>query len=455
MTEWGVLILGLLAKRTWPLLIPIALVLSACGANERESVTLSVAAAATPRSIAALDQPSLDAATGHTHVRSDGNRYAEGRAGLPNSPKTDISLGDTPVWVVGAEFGDSVLWAVILENGDTRAYISAPGNEIEEVVLPIVGRSATPPTLIVDGERVRLLRADETQKSLSPPVYAGLSPAFAFLDDGDLLFQEAGRVRGRSLDPPPDARMLTDEIGRLLLLTGATERYPHGVIGDRIEASGFRLFSETLRDDGVVDVSLEGDFVFEGSSPIWTDLDGDGDREIILTRSNASTGAQLVVYDETGALMARSPAIGSGSRWRHQIAAAPFGPGGAVEVVDVLTPHIGGVVEFFRLAGSQLVLAASLPGYSSHRIGSRNLDMAAAADFDGDGRVELLIPDDSMSRLAAIRRSRTGGNGAEEVWSLELPAAMSTNLGVATRADGRIEVAVGFDNETLRLWRAP
>ena len=453
--------LDLLAKRSWRLLIPIALILAACGTSEFEPAISSGTAAPdaldAPRSLAALDQPSLDAATGHTHVRSDGNRYAEGQAGLPNSPATDISLGDTPAWVVGAPFGDGVLWAVVLESGDTRAYISAPGEEIEEVLLPIVGRSASPPTLVVDGDRVRLLRADETQNSLSPPVYAGLSPTFAFLDDGDLLFQEGDRVRGRSLDSPPDARLLTDEIGRLLLLTGATERYPHGVTGDRIEASGFRLFSETLRDDGVVDASLEGDSVFEGSSPIWTDLDDDGEREIILTRSDAANGAQLVVYDETGALIARSPAIGRGSRWRHQIAAAPFGPGGATEVVDVLTPHIGGVVEFFRLAGSELVLAASLPGYSSHRIGSRNLDMAAAADFDGDGRVELLLPDDSMSRLAAIRRTLTGtgGNGAEEVWSLELPAGMSTNLGVATRADGRIEVAIGFENETLRLWRAP
>ncbi len=450
--------MGLLAKRTWPLLIAIALILTACGASEPEPATPpATAAAQTLRSIAALDQPSLDADTGHTYVRSDGNRYGVGRAGLPNSSPTDISVGGTPVWVVGAPFGDGLLWAVVLQTGESRAYISATGSKIEEVVLPVVGRSVTPPTLIVDGDRVRLLRADETQNSLSPPVYAGLSPAFAFLDDGDLLFQEGGRVNGRSLDPPPDARLLTDEIGRLLLLTGATERYPHGVIGDRIEASGFRLYSETLRDDEAVDVSLEGDFVFEGSSPIWTDLDGDGDREIILTRSDAANGAQLVVYDETGALIARGPAIGRGSRWRHQIAAAPFGPGGAVEIVDVLTPHIGGVIEFFRLAGSELVLTASLPGYSSHRIGSRNLDMAAAADFDGDGRVELLLPDDSVSRLAAIRRTLTGtgDNGAEEVWSLELPAGMSTNLGVATRADGRIEVAIGFDNETLRIWRAP
>ncbi len=443
----------LLARFIGPALLSAVTVLTACGSGVNE---LAAATESPPptglRSLPALDQPSLDAVTGQTHVSADGNRYAEGRAGLPNARPTDIALSAAPAWVVGAPFGDGILWAVVLDDGESMAFISTPGKEIEEVALSTVGKSATPPTLVVDGDRVRLLRADVTQNSLSPPIYAGLSPAFAFLDDGNLFFQEGGRVTSNQIGVPPDARLLRDEIGRLLLLTGATERYPHGVIGDRIEASGFRLFSESLRDDEAVDVTLPADSVFEGSSPIWADLDGDGDREIILTRSDASNGGQLMVYDETGVLIATGPGIGRGSRLRHQIAAAPIGPGGTVEVVDVLTPHIGGVVEFFRLDGDELVLAASLPGYSSHRIGSRNLDMAATADFDSDGRIELLLPDQAMSRLAAIARVR---DGAKEVWSLDLPAGMSTNLGVASRRDGRIEVAVGFDNGTLRLWRAP
>ena len=77
------------------------------------------------------------------------------------------------------------------------------------------------------------------------------------------------------------------------------------------------------------------------------------------------------------------PAIGRGNRWRHQIAVAPFGPNGERELVDVLTPHIGGVVEFYRMVGDRIEIVATVPGFTSHVIGSRNLDLALAADADG------------------------------------------------------------------------
>jgi hypothetical protein len=134
---------------------------------------------------------------------------------------------------------------------------------------------------------------------------------------------------------------LTDEQGRLLVLTSAADRYPHGVVGDGIEASGFALLDATLDESSMVTANVDANSVIEGISPIWADIDGDGDREIIVTVSNDQVGAGLVAYDETGAIVARGPVIGRGGRWRHQIAIAPFGPNGEIEIVDVLTPHIG------------------------------------------------------------------------------------------------------------------
>ena len=115
----------------------------------------------------------------------------------------------------------------------------------------------------------------------------------------------------------------------------------------------------------------------------------------------------------------------------------------------MLTPHIGGVVEFYRLEGKTLRLAATLPGYTSHRYGSRNLDLGVAGDFDGDGRVELLLPDRSMSRLAGIRRTATG---AKEAYSVPLGGTMASNPATAMLPDGKMIVGIGRKDGVLRLW---
>jgi hypothetical protein len=117
--------------------------------------------------------------------------------------------------------------------------------------------------------------------------------------------------------------------------------------------------------------------------------------------------------------------------------------------VDVLTPHIGGVVEFYQLSGSELQVLAQFPGYTSHVIGSRNLDMALAGDFDGDQKVEVLLPDQSRTELGAVRRT---ANGAELVWTLPVGDMVSTNLAAVSFPDGRMAIGVGRNDGVLRVW---
>jgi len=160
-------------------------------------------------------------------------------------------------------------------------------------------------------------------------------------------------------------------------------------------------------------------------------------------------GAQLVVYSESGERVATGDAIGLGYRWRHQIATAPFGPDGEIEVVDVLTPHIGGTVEFFQIEGGKLSKVAQVAGYTSHVIGSRNLDMAAAGDFDGDGSVELLLPNQARDELGAIRRT---SEGAEVVWNLPIEGQLNTNLGAVTLNNGMIIIGIGRTDNVFKFW---
>ena len=147
-----------------------------------------------------------------------------------------------------------------------------------------------------------------------------------------------------------------------------------------------------------------------------------------MTVSDAEQGARLVVYAESGEQIAASTAIGQGNRWRHQIAAGPFGPNGEMELVDVLTPHLGRVVEFFRLDGDELKVVARLEGYTSHVLGSHNLDQAAGGDFDSDGLLEVLLMTPDLTELAAVQHTTAG---AMVIWTVPAGGIVTTNLGTA------------------------
>ncbi len=128
---------------------------------------------------------------------------------------------------------------------------------------------------------------------------------------------------------------------------------------------------------------------------------------------------------------------------------APFGPDGEIELVVMLTPHIGGVVEFYRLREGKLDIVARLPEPTFHVNGSRNLDMALASDLDGDGRTELLVLSRGLTTLIGIHRTESG---AEEAWSVEIDGRVSTNIAAVETASGGMAIGVGHSNGALRIW---
>lgn len=390
---------------------------------------------------------------GLTYQQMNGNRYAPGKGNLPAQTPIDIDLSDIPTWVVATPYQDGVIWYVTLQNGAVHAYYSSTRGVSEVSSVPSKLPPEMPPILkTTDNNSSLIFVPNPAQSKITHPILLPQSKIkVAIVSNGDLEF--IGDSDETLLTLPVnallDARLLVDERDRILLLTNPTDRYNHGVLGDHFEAASITLI-ETFPEPRVAGIiSLPENEVVEGIAPIWVDLTGDGKREIIATISDRSLGAGIVVFSESGERLAEGPKMGQPNRWRHQIAVGDFLVQGEPELAVVRTPHIGGVVEFYRYSEGDFEPVAQLPGVTSHVIGSRNLDMSVAGDFDGNGTTELLVLNPSLTELVAVRRVP---ESAEIIWNIPLDGKLNTNLATATLSDGNIVLGVGRTDGVLRLW---
>lgn len=356
---------------------------------------------------APIDDPA--ASLGRVDLQPTGNRVIPGPGALTTTDPVTVELPEPATWILPARTTeDDATWLAIAESG-------------EAMVITLDGTTAASP----------LTFGPDPRPPFAPEDLAAVA---------------------RFSDPLPDTRVVSD--GPIdLALTSPTDRYPHGVLGDRIEAGSISLIDE----EGIESTPIVVDDIdaIEAVSPMVADVDGDGELDVLATVSNADDGARLVVYRRTGEVLAQSAPIGRGNRWRNLLAVASVGPNGELEVIDVRTPHIGGTLQFFRLdapAGT-LTRVAAVDGYSTHSIGSRNLDLGIVSDADGDGRLEVIVPTQSMDQLAVVARV-DGPGGTVEVARVELGARMTTNLGAQRLGDGTVAHAVGTDDGRVLLWRA-
>lgn len=181
-----------------------------------------------------------------------------------------------------------------------------------------------------------------------------------------------------------------------------TDRYAHGVLGDRIEWAAL----EAEDPNGVVRAyHIPDASVFEDIAPRLFDIDGDGEREAWVIRADATDGARIEAYGIVGDRLVRrfaGPAIGTGFRWLNPIGVADFDGDGVREAAYIETPHIGGIITVLKPMGDKLEIVARMGGYSTHKIGSKRLDLGAVADLDGDGAAEMILPTQLHDRLAVI-----------------------------------------------------
>lgn len=389
---------------------------------------------------------------GYTHGRASGNRVAEGRGDLPGSRPVDTRLGGEPLWVVGVPMEEDVGWVVALRSGRLEAFrLDAGTGEIEPwLVAPDELPAGSPPLVVSRGEELRLLAPPTGSSTLTHPVPLNERPGARLLtvaQDGQLSVVPG--LYGLGVLALPDARAVRSEGGDIAILSDPTNRYEHGALGDDLEAGSISLLEPHADGPEVVgEVRPESGGVFEGLAPLW--FEAGGEELLAVTESAANVGSRISAYRPDGSLAAAGPFVGEPMRWRHLLAAGPFGPGGEVEVAAVRTPHRpDGAVEFYGLENRELEITASGPAYPSHTLYSRNLDAVLAGDLDGAGSWELLLPGPGYDELDALRRTEAG---VQTAWTLPVGGAISTNVASATGASGKTSVAVGRADGVLRVW---
>ncbi len=203
-------------------------------------------------------------------------------------------------------------------------------------------------------------------------------------------------------DGLPDGIVRTDAAGRAAWLTAPTSRYDHGVLGDAIEAGGLRL---RLPDGRTFDFQLGDEDVFEDRFVRFWDVDGKGGDELVVVKSGRRGGGRIAVYHMQHGelmLMAESPAIGQAYRWLNPVGAADFDGDGNIEIAAVVTPHLGALLRLYRLDGARLTAVYEAQGFSNHAIGMRSLELAALADANGDGVSDIIVPNEARDSLRIV-----------------------------------------------------
>ncbi len=295
----------------------------------------------------------------------------------------------------------------------------------------VQGGISQPPGLVIavraDGKRFQVSLAGETLALLPTDSRLIVAPAPDMLPDSEVT-EGQGDVRRA-------------------WLTGPTGRYAHGILGDRIEASGVGV----ERADGTfLYFDLGSDSVFEDRRARLYDFDGDGADEIIVVQSFLDAGAALSVLEADGEslkLTATAEPIGLSNRWLNPAGAGDFDGDGRAEVAYVETPHIGGTLKLYEYKDQRLTADGAARGFSNHAIGSREQDQAAVVDWNGDGVPDLLVPDAQRRQLRIVTFA---GGQFKEIERIENPRPIVTAV-LPARLDrsDRVVVVYGLADGTL------
>jgi hypothetical protein len=224
----------------------------------------------------------------------------------------------------------------------------------------------------------------------------------------------AGAALGCTPSLPHEATQMPETIsapwpgsgGLVAWYDGPTTRYPHGVLGDTVEATRLSAYAPGATTPcATQSFELPSELVFEDTAPRLADLDGDGTPEIIVVQSHQRLGAQLAVYGFMAAgdrlrQIAATPHIGRRNRWLAPVGAADLDGDGRVEIAYIDRPHLAKVLRVWRFEAGALTEVAALDGLSNHRIGE---PFITGGLRDCGSGPELITADADWRRVMATR----------------------------------------------------
>jgi hypothetical protein len=218
----------------------------------------------------------------------------------------------------------------------------------------------------------------------------------------------------------PDARPVQADLdgsgdgGHVVVFAGPdSTRYGHAVLGDGIEPTQL-LWLERHTLTPLRSLVLPAPHVFEDIAPRPVLHPQLGRAQGLLTVRAGPEGGQLalVTASTSGADALALRALGEGVGGRHRWL-APTTDGR--RWLAVHTPHLGGVLHGYAWRDALLPRERLLAGISTHRIGSRELDLAV---WLGD---RLLAPSQDQRRLQLLDI----GRGAATLATLPLAAPVA------------------------------
>jgi len=196
-------------------------------------------------------------------------------------------------------------------------------------------------------------------------------------------------------------------------LMDPTDRYDHGVLGDKLEWGALRIAT----DQGDVIFRLPEARVFEDVEARLADVTGDGAPEIIVVETDRARGASLAVYGPLGKIAA-TPYIGQTHRWLAPAGIADLDGDGRVEIAYVDRPHLRKELVFVRMEDGQLVETHRLPGLTNHRIGD---DFISGGVRDCGAGPELILASVDWTRVMAVRKDTVTDIGLLPATGLTVP----------------------------------